>query len=81
MGWILTDLCLHTSTLTRTRSFSREIVQPIVANWPLCGLRLLPQTVEPFNYGLAFGPDTPRAVVDAFSTSILLNKEDRTIQV
>ena len=58
----------------------REVAQFEVAKWPQCGLRLLPAITEPFDYGLAFGPGTPRPVVDAFSVGILLNTEDRTIQ-
>ena len=58
----------------------REVAQYFVAQWPGCGLRLLPQVVEPFDYGLAFGPSTPRSVVDAFSLSIQQNKDDGTIQ-
>ena len=60
--------------------FDREVVQFLVATWPQCGLRLLPGITEPFDYGLAFGPSTPRPVVDAVSVAILLNTEDRTIQ-
>ena len=60
--------------------FDREVVQFMVAQWPQCGLRLLPEVAEPFNYGLAFGRGTPRPVVDAFSVAILTNTEDRTIQ-
>ena len=60
--------------------FDREVAQFYVAQWPGCGLRLLPQITEPFDYGLAFGPATSREIVDAFSLAIQMNMEDGTIQ-
>jgi ABC-type amino acid transport substrate-binding protein len=57
----------------------KEVAQYYVATWPDCALRLLPQSIEPFDYGLAFAPRTSAEVVSAFSLSILRLTEDGTI--
>lgn len=56
-----------------------EVAQYLVATWPDCALTLLPQTIEPYDYGLAFNPRTDTAIVDAFSLSIIRLLEDGTI--
>ncbi len=38
---------------------------------PLCNVALLPEQIEPFDYGIAFHVNTSEAVVDAWSTAIL----------
>ena len=48
-----------------------EVAQYLVATWPDCALTLLPQTIEPYDYGLAFNPRTDASIVDAFSVSII----------
>ncbi len=56
-----------------------EVAQYLVATWPNCALTLLPQTVEPYDYGLAFNPRTDTGIVDAFSLAIIRLLEDGTI--
>lgn len=56
-----------------------EVAQYLVATWPDCALTLLPQTIEPYDYGLAFNPRTDSDIVDAFSLSIIRLLEDGTI--
>ena len=56
-----------------------EVAQYIVATWPECKLRLLPNTIEPFKYGLAFNTRVDQDLVDSFSLSIIRLSEDGTI--
>jgi hypothetical protein len=60
--------------------YDTEAAQYLVATWPQCRLRLLPDTIEPFDYGLAFNTRTDQDIVDAFSFSILRLVEDGTIR-
>lgn len=60
--------------------YDTEAAQYLVATWPECRLRLLPETIEPFDYGLAFNSRTDPAIVNAFSLSILRLIEDGTIR-
>ena len=60
--------------------YDTEVAQYLVATWPECRLRLLPDTIEPFDYGLAFNTRTDQDIVDAFSFSILRLTEDGTIK-
>ena len=56
-----------------------EVVQYIVAKFPECRLRMLSNTIEPFDYGLAFNTRIDQSVVDEFSLAILELTEDGTI--
>jgi ABC-type amino acid transport substrate-binding protein len=56
-----------------------EVAQYIVATWPECKLRLLPNTIEPFKYGLAFNTRVEQELVDQFSLSIIRLSEDGTL--
>ncbi|WPT14368.1 Glutamate receptor ionotropic, delta-2 [Picochlorum sp. SENEW3] len=56
-----------------------EVAQYLVATWPDCALTLLSQSIEPYDYGLAFNPRTDGDIVDAFSLSIIRLLEDGTI--
>lgn len=47
---------------------------------PLCSVVVLPQAVEPFDYGIAFHKNTSEGVVDAWSRAILVLQEDGTLQ-
>ncbi|KAL4433390.1 hypothetical protein ABPG77_010243 [Micractinium sp. CCAP 211/92] len=47
---------------------------------PLCNVALLPEQIEPFDYGIAFHVNTSEAVVDAWSTAILKLQEDGTLE-
>ncbi len=38
---------------------------------PLCNVAVLPEQIEPFDYGIAFHVNTSEAVVDAWSGAIL----------
>ena len=60
--------------------YGTEVAQYLVATWPECRLRILPDTIEPFDYGLAFNSRTDPDIVDAFSLNILRLIEDGTIK-
>ncbi len=53
-----------------------EVASYIVANYPECRVRLLPNTIEPYDYGLAFNTRVSPEIVEAFSLSILRLVED-----
>ena len=48
-----------------------EVIQRVVATFPECKVRMLPQTIEPFEYGLAFSSRTNESIVSSFSLGIL----------
>jgi len=60
--------------------YDAEAAQYLVATWPECRLRMLPDTIEPFDYGLAFNTRTDPDIVNAFSLGILRLIEDGTIR-
>ncbi|KAL4451646.1 hypothetical protein ABPG75_007308 [Micractinium tetrahymenae] len=47
---------------------------------PLCNVALLPDQIEPFDYGIAFHVSTSEAAVDSWSSAILKLQEDGTLQ-
>jgi len=53
-----------------------EVASYIVANYPECRIRLLPNTIEPYDYGLAFNTRVNPEIVESFSLSILRLVED-----
>ncbi|KAI8104821.1 hypothetical protein M9434_003373 [Picochlorum sp. BPE23] len=56
-----------------------EVIQYVVAKFPECRVRMLSNTIEPFDYGLAFNPRIDQSIVDEFSVAILELTEDGTI--
>ena len=56
-----------------------EVAQYVVASYPECRVRLLPNKIEPFDYGLAFNPRVDEETVQVFSLSILKLIEDGTM--
>eukprot|EP00890_Picochlorum_soloecismus_P005115 jgi/Picsp_1/5604/NSC_02963-R1_glutamate delta 2 len=48
-----------------------ETIQYVVATYPECKVRMLPNTIEPFDYGLAFNERTNESIVDAFDVGLI----------
>lgn len=57
----------------------REAAEFVVATWPNCSLTVLPTTLEPFDYGLAFNSRIDRRIVENFNKAIIKKSEDGTI--
>ncbi|PSC76640.1 glutamate receptor [Micractinium conductrix] len=47
---------------------------------PVCSTVVLPQSIEPFQYGIAFHTNTSEAVVDAWSSAILRLQEGGSLE-
>lgn len=60
--------------------YDAEVLQYVVAMYPSCGLRLLPETYQPFDYGLAFAANTSSRIIDGFSLAILRQQESGVIE-
>lgn len=56
----------------------REAAEFVVATWPNCSLTVLPTTLEPFDYGLAFNSRIDRRIVENFNKAIIKKWEDGT---
>lgn len=48
-----------------------ETIQYVVATYPECRVRMLQNTIEPFDYGLAFSNRTDDSIVDAFDVGLI----------
>lgn len=67
--------------LYRAFLYDVEVLQYVVANFRDCGVRLLSETYQPFDYGLAFAKDTSPELVDAFSRAILALQESGSMEI
>jgi hypothetical protein len=59
--------------------FDLVVEQYVVATFPGCAVRVLPDAVQPFDYGLAFSANTSDEIVDMFSYLIIKYQEDNTV--
>lgn len=48
-----------------------ETIQYVVATYPECKVRMLQNTIEPFDYGLAFSERTDSSIVEAFDIGLI----------
>ena len=60
--------------------YDTPMAQYVTATFAKCAVRLLPDTIEPFDYGIAFKKGTNDSLVDAFSREILLVQEAGEVQ-